>query len=60
MMSGMRLARVEFAASLTTGVIGVNKTTVAPAPTEALTHSTSLPSVHSNRNLARHNAESLF
>jgi hypothetical protein len=59
-MSGIRLARVEFVASLTTGVIGVNETTVMPAPTGAVTHSTSLPSVHSSHNLARHKAESLF
>jgi hypothetical protein len=68
MMSGMRLARVKFVESLMTGVIGlpvgvprrvVNKTTVAPGPPWAVPHSTSLPSVHSSHNLARHKAESL-
>src|SRR5450432_2126727 len=55
MMSAMRSARVEFVDSLMTGVIGfpvgvpspvVNRTTLAPAPTCAVTHSTSFPGVH--------------
>ena len=54
-MSGIRCASCEFVESLTTGVIGfpvgvpspvVNRTMLAPAPTCAVTHSTSLPGVH--------------
>ena len=54
MMSGMRRASSEFVESFITGVIGfpvgvpspvVKTTTFAPAPTCALTHSTSLPGV---------------
>jgi hypothetical protein len=55
MMSGMRRARSELVDSLMTGATGlpvgvpspvVNRTTLAPAPTCAVTHSTSLPGVH--------------
>src|SRR6266404_4466246 len=55
MMSGMRRAKSEFVDSLMTGAMGlpvgvprpvVNKTKFAPAPTCAVTHSTSLPGVH--------------
>src|SRR5262249_14354446 len=55
MMSCMRWARLPFVESFTTGVMGfpvgvprpvVNKTMLAPAPTCAVTHSTSFPGVH--------------
>src|SRR5438067_2082760 len=55
MISGMRRARFELVEIFKTGTMGlpvgvpspvVNKTTFAPAPTWAVTHSTSLPGVH--------------
>src|SRR5690348_1055957 len=55
MMSGIRAASAVLVDSLMTGAIGfpvgvpspvVNKTKLAPAPTWAVTHSTSLPGVH--------------
>src|SRR5215472_16067180 len=56
MMSAMRAASCEFVEIFTTGAIGlpvgvprpvVNNTTLAPAAVCAVTHSTSLPGVHS-------------
>src|ERR1700751_3879239 len=54
-ISAMRRARLEFVEIFTTGAIGfpvgvpnpvVKSTTLAPAPTWAVTHSTSFPGVH--------------